>query len=127
MDNETPSFEELMDKALRLFEISAVRDPETAQLGMLITERPGVPSDQYCTVWFDNAQQLSEFISDCFPFRFCEFESIDEIDSSILDVADKIKTAGLYASIRYDLLELNDYLLSWVRIRWVGTFNEMCS
>jgi len=43
LDNETPSFEELMDKALRLFEISAVRDPETAQLGMLITERPGVP------------------------------------------------------------------------------------
>jgi len=104
-------------------------DPSTAALGMLITERPGVPSDQYVIYWFDSAHELSEFIFRLFPMQYCDIDEDDSDDelSGIFGVAEHIADAGIGPKTAIEILSLNAFVSRGVRIRWVGSFDELCT
>ena len=102
--------------------------PATALIGMVVTERPGLPYEQYVSYWFNSAADLAEFISDLFAYHYCgcEEDVADELPE-VAAIAQRISASGIGADTHRDLLSLGEFVLGHVQLRWVGTFSERCA
>lgn len=102
--------------------------PATALMGMVVTERPTTPHDQYVSYWFDSAADLAEFIHDLFAYHYCGCEEdVAEELPQVAAVAQQISVHGIKTSTPADLLILGDFVLEHVQVRWIGTFEQLCA
>ena len=102
--------------------------PPTALIGMIVTERPIIPHDQYVSYWFDNAADLAEFILDLFAYHYCGCEEdVAEELPALAAIAQRISAHGIATSTQADVLALGQFVLEHVRLKWVGTFTQLCA
>jgi hypothetical protein len=102
--------------------------PATAIIGMIITERPITPHDQYVSYWFDSATDLAEFILDLFAYHYCGCEEdVAEELPELAAIAQRISAHGVATSTPSDVLALGELVLEYVQLRWVGTFSQLCA
>jgi hypothetical protein len=120
--------EELQDRALILFQEATTRDPESTEIGIIVSERPGTPSPQYISLWFSDFDQLSQFILNSIPFSFCGVQKCDDIDPRFMELFHEINSIGIDAKTRLkSIMLLNQFFLEGIAIEWAGNFDELCS
>jgi hypothetical protein len=102
--------------------------PATALIGMVVTERPITPHDQYISYWFDSAADLAEFIVDLFAYHYCGCE--EDLASELPEVAaiaGRLSASGIGMNTPRDVLSLGKFVLENAHLRWVGTFSQLCA
>lgn len=126
MSDQIPTSEDLQQRAFELLQEAVGRDPETAKIGIIVSERLGIPSAQFLCLWFNGFDELSKFITHGIPFSYCSIETLDEIPPEFSEIARAIETNGITPKTTLDLMSINNRLLEGVSIEWVGTFDDLC-
>jgi hypothetical protein len=116
------------DRQMAIHQRAVQCGPATALIGMVITERPITPHYQYVSYWFDSAADLAGFILELFPYYYCgcEEDVADELPE-VAAIAQRILAYGAEAGTQAQVLELGDFVLDHVQLRWVGTFDQLCA
>lgn len=119
------SLEDLQNSAAELVVTLMNQDPETAQLGIIITQFGSLIPQQIYPLWVNDTKQLKEFLIDAMPFEFCSCESESEIPDEIHQIAARLNDNDPPKLSDADIEELNA-LMNDAQLRWIGTFNQLC-
>jgi len=119
------SLDDLQKSAAELLVKLMSQDPESAQLGIIITQFGSLIPQQIYPLWMNNTKQLKEFLVDALPFEFCSCESENEIPDEIHQRVASLNDSDPPKLLGTDIEELNA-LMNDAQIRWTGTFNQLC-
>jgi hypothetical protein len=116
--------EDNLSLAARMLGAATTCDPDVERLGTLVTGSSATARQLPLVLWFDSASVFSEFLIDALPEVFCGEDDVEDLMEKLIPLADVIREEGLSQSI---LDELNEYLFSWIKIEWLGTFADLCA
>jgi len=117
-----------LDKQRAIHDRAINFHPPAALIGMILTERPGTPNDQYVSYWFGAAPELAEFVMELFAYHYCDCdEDVAEEIPELAEIAERISRSAIGPSTAEELLKLGEFVSSHVRLCWVGNFADLCA